>query len=158
MPYLIDGHNLIPNIPGLSLKDIDDEMKLVQRLQRFSTQHKTKIEIFFDQAPPGQSRSQTFGSVTAIFIQQGSTADLAIKGRLASLGASAKNWTVVSSDLEVRKEAESYQARVLSSQDFASSLVRPQVDGDRKSTDKWNPSLSSAEIKYWMDRFGDEDL
>ena len=28
MPYIIDGHNLIPNVPGLDLNKIDDEIQL----------------------------------------------------------------------------------------------------------------------------------
>ena len=29
MPYIIDGHNLIPKIPGIDLQDLDDEQKLI---------------------------------------------------------------------------------------------------------------------------------
>ncbi len=35
LPYLIDGHNLIPKL-GLRLDSIDDEMDLVVRLQEYS--------------------------------------------------------------------------------------------------------------------------
>ena len=31
MPYLIDGHNLIPKM-GLKLADLDDEMQLIELL------------------------------------------------------------------------------------------------------------------------------
>ena len=34
MPYLIDGHNLIPKL-GLRLDSVDDEMELVAILQEF---------------------------------------------------------------------------------------------------------------------------
>ena len=34
MHYLIDGHNLIARVPGLSLADPDDEVKLLQLLKR----------------------------------------------------------------------------------------------------------------------------
>ena len=33
MHYLIDGHNLIARVPGLSLADPDDEVKLLQLLK-----------------------------------------------------------------------------------------------------------------------------
>ena len=33
--YLIDGHNLIGQLPDLSLTDPDDEAKLVQKLTGF---------------------------------------------------------------------------------------------------------------------------
>lgn len=157
MPYLIDGHNLIPNIAGLNLGDPDDEMKLIQRLQVFSRQVRTKIEVYFDQAPPGQTRTQRFGRVWATFISQDKTADLAIKARLTSLGGAAKNWTVVSSDHEVIREAERHQAQVLSSQDFAGRMGDQEKQAEDTSGDKWNPSLSSSEIKYWMERFKRDD-
>ena len=35
MSYLIDGHNLIPKIPGLTLRQMDDENELIEILQRF---------------------------------------------------------------------------------------------------------------------------
>ena len=34
MLYLIDGHNLIGQMPGLSLDDPHDEAKLVERLKQ----------------------------------------------------------------------------------------------------------------------------
>lgn len=33
---LIDGHNLIPKIHGLSLKMLDDEMELIQILSEYA--------------------------------------------------------------------------------------------------------------------------
>ncbi len=33
--YIIDGHNLIPKLPGRSLRELDDEMALVGLLQTF---------------------------------------------------------------------------------------------------------------------------
>jgi len=37
MPLLIDGHNLIGQIPDISLSDPDDEAKLVLLLRRYTT-------------------------------------------------------------------------------------------------------------------------
>ena len=33
MPTIIDGHNLIPKVRGLSLQRLDDELELIQKLQ-----------------------------------------------------------------------------------------------------------------------------
>ena len=102
MPYLIDGHNLVPKVPGLSLKDIDDEMQLVEMLQEFCRRKGKQVEVFFDKAAPGGRQVRVFGVVTTRFIHQGSTADQAIMARLDRIGAQARNWTVVSSDRQVR--------------------------------------------------------
>ena len=40
MTYLIDGHNLIPHVAGLSLDQLDDEDGLVALLVGFSIKQK----------------------------------------------------------------------------------------------------------------------
>ena len=71
MPYLVDGHNLIPNIPGITLKDLDDESDLIGLLERFASRERTRVEVFFDQAPPSRAGSRSFARVKAHFIRQG---------------------------------------------------------------------------------------
>lgn len=145
MPYLIDGHNLIPKM-GLSLRSPDDETQLIARLQEFSRQQRTKVDVFFDNAPPGQSRTQRHGNVTAHFVRQGETADRAIIRYLTSLGGEAKNWTVVSSDREVQAAARKLQARVLSSESFARTLNLMPSREDEK------PPLPN-DIEQWLELF-----
>lgn len=157
MPFIIDGHNLIPHIGGLSLGDIDDETQLVQRLRRFTRQVRTHIEVYFDRAPPGRSRSQRVGRVAVFYVSQSRTADQAIHDRLASLGGEVKNWTVVSSDRGVLHEAKKRQANVLSSQDFREWMVRLEEHPDRIADEKWNPSLSNGEVEYWMQQFNQDE-
>ncbi len=86
MPYLIDGHNLIPKIPGLSLQALDDENHLIQLLQVFCRMQRKQVEVYFDNAPAGLATVQRFGQVTAHFVRRGSTADAAIRQRLAAPG------------------------------------------------------------------------
>jgi predicted RNA-binding protein with PIN domain len=157
MPYLIDGHNLIPKIPGLSLKEIDDELLLIQRLQRFSQQTGKRLEVFFDNAPAGQSGTRDYGNVRAHFVRQGTTADHAIKKRLSQLGRSAHNWTVVSSDRGVQASARALHARVIPSSDFARGLalthegepVNPETDPDL--------SLNQEDVRDWLEFFETND-
>ena len=153
MPYLIDGHNLIPTIPGLSLKDVDDEIQLIQLLQVYQQHIGKKIEVYFDNAPAGHNRTQRYGSVTAHFISQNSSADSAIQSRLEKLGGAANTWTVVSSDRQVQAAARAFHAQVIRSADFAKEMTSP----DHKSLDPKNRddiSLSPEEIEEWMTLFG----
>src|SRR5512136_487989 len=117
MPYLIDGHNLIPKIPGLNLQSLDDEEQLIKLLQEYCRRQRKQVEVFFDQASPGGVRARNFGLVTARFVRQGTTADQAIHERLTRLGKLARNWTVVSSDLTVQSWAKAAQARAMASED-----------------------------------------
>ncbi len=153
MPYLIDGHNLIPHIPGLALHDLDDELALIQILQDFSQQTGKRAEVFFDNAAPGQAGRRAFGPVTAFFVRHGRTADAAIKNRLAKLSREAPNWTVVSADREVIAAAKAAQAKTSSSAAFASLLLTQAGRGEGEKGQK--DGLSEAEVETWLQLFND---
>ena len=133
MPYLIDGHNLIPKVPGLSLSAIDDELRLVDWLQAFSQAKQKDIEVFFDLAPHGYPPNRKFGRVKAHFVRQGQTADNAIQARLLELKGDAQNYLVVSSDRQVLAAARAARARVVPSEDFARELLNTRMDESSSS-------------------------
>ncbi|HLO33482.1 MAG TPA: NYN domain-containing protein [Anaerolineales bacterium] len=151
MPYLIDGHNLIPKI-GLHLDSIDDEMELIAILREFCRLEHRQVEVFFDGAPAPQAGTRKLGAVTAHFVRLGTTADDAIRKRLKALGKSARNWIVVSSDRQVQAEAHTAHAEVLSSEAFAGMLKQahsaaPKPDRESK--------LSQKEVDDWLKLFGE---
>ena len=98
MPYLIDGHNLIGKMAGISLEDPEDEAKLVHMLRAYFSRRATKATVYFDRGMPGRQDSPTVAGVSARFIAPPATADAAIEGHLGRLGRQARNWTVVSSE------------------------------------------------------------
>ena len=153
MPYLIDGHNLIPEIPGLSLRSMDDEIELIQKLQEFCRRSGKQVEVYFDNAPAGQARTQSYGRVKAHFVRSGRTADDAIISRLRNLGRSAQNWTVVSSDRQVQAGARSARAKVISSDEFSGFLLTYEPDDDSDSETDADVTLNSAEIDEWLALF-----
>lgn len=150
MPYLIDGHNLIPNV-GLSLSSMDDEMDLVSLLQAFCRIERKQVEVYFDKAPPGQDGTRKFGSVTAHFVRQGTTADAAILKHLKRLGNAARNWTVVTSDRQVQAGAQGAHAQVFSSDEFARQMSESLRVGSTKS--KADSSLTTEEVEEWLKMF-----
>jgi len=152
MPYLIDGHNLIPRLPGLSLAEPDDEMHLVQLLQDYCRRQRKRAEIFFDNAPPGQPRARSFGLVVARFVRSGQTADDAIRSRLERLGAEARNWTVVSSDQQVQRAARAARAQVLASETFA-RLILQVLETHAELPRSGEEPLTAVEIQEWMELF-----
>jgi predicted RNA-binding protein with PIN domain len=155
MPYLIDGHNLIPTIPDLSLDELDDEIRLLELLLRFCRKTGKKAHVYFDQAPVGQSRVQSFGSVVAHFVGVGQTADDAIYKHLKRLKNEAKNWTVVSSDRGVASSARHVHAKVISSANFARKLQ--ETDQHRGKTARSDFNISPEEIKEWLRLFGNHE-
>jgi predicted RNA-binding protein with PIN domain len=151
MPYLIDGHNLIPKL-GLRLDSVDDEMELIAILQEFSSLERRQIEVFFDGAPTDQAGTRKYGTVTAHFVRQGDTADNAICKRLKKLGKSARNWTVVSSDRQVQAEGRAMHAEVVSSDSFAGMLKQARESAPKPHQER---KLSSKEVDDWLKLFED---
>lgn len=155
MPYLIDGHNLIPHLKGIQLGEIDDELKLVRLLDRFAGQRQTRVEVYFDRRAPGQQGTHSWGRVQARFVDRSRTADQALGSRLLELGKRAKNWTVVSSDREVIREAQGARSRVISSSEFAQRLSSPVEPREEDVPGGGKPPLSGNDVEYWLDQFND---
>ncbi len=156
MPFLIDGHNLIPKIPGMDLGAVDDETQLIEMLQEYCRRRRKKVEVYFDNAPPGQPRARNYGLVVARFARTGQSADDLIRAHLQRLGGAARNWTVVSSDHQVQAAARAARAGSISSEIFArqmsevlqESQTQPDVDGEVNS--------SQEDIDDWLALFGGE--
>jgi predicted RNA-binding protein with PIN domain len=152
MNFIIDGHNLIPKLPGISLSDPDDEAKLVNILQDYGRFRRKTIEVYFDQAPAGQAGERNFGRVKAFFVQTGITADQAIMARLKGLGRKAKNVVVVSSDRQVQQAARAAHAKLMRSEEFAADwqvLINQEPEIDPRSR-----LLSQDEVAMWEKLFG----
>ena len=150
MPYLIDGHNLIPKL-GLDLSSFDDEMALIEKLNEFSRiSRRGHLEIYFDNAQPGNPEKQTVGQVSAHFVRRPKIADEAIRQRLLKLKNDAKNWSVVSSDRRVQAEARAVGARVISSDEFAQTVRETLRAGPPPSEKK---TMSAHELEEWLKLF-----
>lgn len=155
MPYLIDGHNLIPKLTGMALDEIDDENRLVEMLQEFCRVQRKEVEVFFDNAPAGQPRARNFGNVIARFIRQGTTADDAIRAKLARLGRDARNWIVVSSDRAVQTSARAARAQFIPSERFAQVLRQALAAAESTGEKSSDPVeiLDDQEVEDWLKLF-----
>ena len=153
MPYLIDGHNLIPKA-GLRLDSPDDEMELVAILQEFARLKRQQLEVYFDGAPIGYDGSRSVGTVRVHFVRLGQTADNAIRERLNRMAKDARNWIVVSSDREVQSSARVVHAQYISAEEFVKSLS--EVDNSAPKVNTADKKLSSAEVDEWLKIFRDK--
>lgn len=155
MPYLIDGHNLIPKVPGLRLDDLDDEEQLIRLLQRYLQHEPGKtIEVFFDRRAPGARKTQRLGRVKAHFVAPPQDADGAIIARLQALGGAARTWTVVSSDHRVQNAARAAGARVITSEEFARRMRQAETPPIPAEEEKPPDDLS---IEEWEALFRRRD-
>jgi len=154
MPYLIDGHNLIPKIPGMDLGAVDDESQLIEMLQEFCRRRRKKAEVYFDNAPAGQPRARNYGLVIARFARAGVSADTLIQAHLQRLGGAARNWTVVSSDQQVQASARAARAQSVSSEAFAREVITALRETPSEPGAESEAKISPKEIDDWLALFG----
>ncbi len=152
MRTLIDGHNLIPKVPGLSLQMIDDEDRLIDALQVYCRVRRQAVEVFFDQAPPGYSGQRRVGQVTVHYVRQGKTADQAIIERLQHQGKRAQDWKVVTSDRQIRAEANRLGARLVTSEEFSAELQAAHQAAQAEQKENPRPP-GPDELDEWLRLF-----
>ena len=149
MPYLIDGHNLIAQMPGVSLSDPDDEVQLILRLRQFAAHKRQKITVVFDHGVPGGwSRDLSTGPVKVVFAGSHTNADRVILERIRE-AKTPTDIKLVSSDGEIRRAAEARRVQVISSQDFAAALHKPPPREPHRDA-RENLQLNKDEVKEWM--------
>ena len=150
MPYLIDGHNLIGQLPDLDLDDPHDEAKLVERLKSFMGRKRKRCTVIFDGGlPGGKSRDLSTHSVRVVFAHGGTNADRIIMERIRNTRDSGK-LTIVSADHEIIDVARRQRMQVVAPSAFADEMNAPSIPDD----DNPNPHLSAHEVDDWLRIFG----
>jgi predicted RNA-binding protein with PIN domain len=151
MPYLIDGHNLIPLL-GLRLSDPEDEAKLTLLLQRYFARTARNGTVYFDHQAPGGATGISSRHLTVRFIAPPRSADDGIRAHLSRLHGEARNWIVVSNDQVIRRAAERSGARWLSASSFAA-----EVRTTRRASESEKPeaSLSPKDLAEYERLFRD---
>jgi hypothetical protein len=150
--YLIDGHNLIAHVPGLSLDDPHDEAKLVERLKSAMGRRRQRCVVIFDAGlPGGLSRDLSTSSVTVIFAHAGTTADAIILERIRN-ARDPGSLIVVSADREIVTAAARRPMRVIRPAEFAATFTAPKTPHD----DTPDVRLTPGEVDEWLRLFGGE--
>lgn len=157
MNILVDGHNLIGQMPNISLDDEDDEAKLVMALRRYATANRRRsVVVVFDRGVYGHPLKLDGYGVTCYFARSPQDADTYLIKRLAAIQR-PNEWRLVTSDRQVAKAAVDRGIKVISSGDFARELTaspKPKRSvGGEKPTDV---RLSPAEVDEWLRLFGEE--
>ncbi len=154
MVTIVDGHNLIPKIRGLSLSQLDDESRLIEILQNYSRLRRKKVEIFFDRAAVGRAGSYMAGTIRVTHVSEKTTADEEIIQRIRNAGKRASELLVISSDHHIQTQARNLGAKVLSSDQFVLELYAALNDSGSSVPDAKNErSLTAEEIQEWITLF-----
>ncbi|HEU5103246.1 MAG TPA: NYN domain-containing protein, partial [Roseiflexaceae bacterium] len=150
MPLLIDGHNLIGQIPGLSLADPDDEGDLVMLLRRYTTARRgRKAVVVFDHGVYGHPQRLDGYGVTCYFARSPQDADTQLIKRVRALKR-PREWTLVTSDRQVARVGAECGVRVVSAQEFARQLTAPAKPAPAAADEQRDVRLSEAEIEEWL--------
>lgn len=154
MSYLIDGHNLIGQLPDLQLDDPDDEAKLVQKLVGWSARTRRECVVVFDAGLPGGTSRMSTKAVRVVFASHTSSADKVIIDRIYK-EKHPKNWTVVSSDNGVLDIAKRQGMQIIKAMEFARQLERP-IPVRPDLGEAVDVKLSADEVDEWLKLFGDD--
>jgi hypothetical protein len=150
MKWLIDGHNLIGQMPNLRLDDPNDEEKLLEYLRRFRARTGHSLTVIFDAGPAYQTGSrQSRGGITIQFVSSGQIADQALMRRIRS-ARNPQEMMVVTSDQAVTQAARQAGVRVTSAQKFARQLLQT---GSTGADDPADVSLTTEEVDQWLGIF-----
>ena len=153
MQWLIDGHNLIGQMPNLRLDDPHDEEKLLGYLRRFRARTGHRLTVVFDAGHTHQSGSkQSRGGISIQFVSSGQIADQAIIRRIRRV-RNPQEMMVVTSDQAVARVAQQIGVRVTSAGEFARQLLQTSPTGE---DDRINVNLSAAEVDEWLDIFSQD--
>ncbi len=158
MAYLIDGHNLIGQLPDISLTDPDDEAKLVLKLLSFAARTKKRIVVIFDGGLPGGKSPASTHTVEVVFATARSTADAVIKERIQRTRDPGQ-WIVVSNDREVLAAARARKMATLTSAEFVAQINRPPARNAKRrdSGEAADVYVSPAEVEAWLKLFNPDD-
>jgi len=150
---LIDGHNLIPRIPGLSLSDVDDEEKLIALLRAYAARRGAQIVVVFDSGNlGGRSRELSGGGVDVIFAGSNTVADRILIERVRKL-KSPQQWKLVSNDREIQQEARRRRVQVVESDDFAGDLAPPRGRAQQAAENPDEKPSVERDVDEWLDLF-----
>lgn len=154
MQWLIDGHNLIGQMPNLHLDDPHDEAKLVAYLQNYRARTGHQVTVIFDAGVSySPAKTKKAGGVTIQFVSPGQTADQIIIQRVRRV-KNPQELMVVTSDRAVQQAARQAQVRVLNASAFVQQLLQgspPLVEDDSDS--RADVKLSADEIEEWLKLF-----
>jgi hypothetical protein len=152
MIYLIDGHNLIGQLPDMTLGEPDDEAKLILKLASFCARTQRRCLVVFDHGLPGGSSRMSTQTVQVVFASARSTADRVMVERMKKF-PNPREWVVVSSDREVLAVARVLKMETIHSDVFArmmQSPPKPDIDIGSQADVK----ISAQEVDEWLDIFG----
>ncbi len=149
MNYIIDAYNLIGKLTNISLADKDKEKKLIQLLNNFNKKKKDYFILIFDgknKETPYQSQ-QDLDQIKIVFTDILESADEYILRLIQSL-PHKENYTVISSDNEIKYKSKKNKLTCINSESFFRYISSQKQNSETKK-----PLVEKLELDYWLNEF-----
>lgn len=158
--YIVDGYNLIYNIPRFR-NFLDSSLELARNalihfMRSYLSSRKVKVTIVFDGDEVGyvEKPSPSNKWLKVIYSKPPEKADPIIK-RLIKKTNNKKSLFLVSADTELIRFANQHGAQVLSPEEF---YHRTSKHPNQEQVDqKFNSQVSEAEVDEWLKLFGEKN-
>ncbi|HXI03215.1 MAG TPA: NYN domain-containing protein [Candidatus Saccharimonadales bacterium] len=151
MGWIVDGNNLLAQIPGRSMTDLSDRRALASSLARFCESRRSRMLLCFDGPPSrGEPRTSHLGRLRIEHSGAGRTADEVILSAVSDAPRPG-DLTVVTSDRSLSDRCRSLGARTATVREFRSALSKTRArsrDGAEKP-ERPEPS----EVAYFLELF-----
>ncbi len=140
MIYLIDGNNVMAQIPGWRRDMSGAKKRLLLALAALVAARKVKVKAVFDGTPDREfPEGCVYKSVRVHYARTGSDADTRIREMVEQAG-SKRDIVVVSSDKPLASRVKQMGAQVISSGNFRRMLqeaasLEPEKPGDQETID-----------------------
>jgi predicted RNA-binding protein with PIN domain len=148
MHYVVDGNNVMGQIPGWHRDKPGARRKLLENLARFARVKPARVTVVFDGAPDkGLPDGSAYHGVKVLYAEKGSDADSRIV-RLVESTREPASLNVVTSDRNLAFLVRSLGTSVLRSGLFR-KLIEETIQNDREER---QPEVE--DVNEWLEYFG----
>jgi predicted RNA-binding protein with PIN domain len=151
MAYIVDGNNVMGQVPGWHRDKAKSRRALLEKLAAFIRVKKARVTVVFDGRPEDEMpEGSVFHGVRVLYADRGSDADTRIE-RIVGASKDARGLTVVTSDRHLAFLVRARGATVI-----RSGVFRSQIESTLESI----PSAEDGEqtevgdVNNWLRYFG----
>jgi predicted RNA-binding protein with PIN domain len=151
MAYIVDGNNVMGQIPGWHRDKSKSRRELLVKLAAFARFEKARVTVVFDggaddEVPDGSA----YHGVKVLYAERGSDADTRIE-RLVERSTDPRGLTIVTSDRHLAFLVRSNGASVIRSGEFRSRIER-RLQSSPTSED--GEQFEVGDVNSWLRYFG----
>ena len=151
MAYIVDGNNVMGQMPGWHRDKSRSRRALLEKLASFARVKRARITVVFDGGPDFEvPDGSSFHGVKVLFAERGSDADTRIE-RLVNSSKDPRGLTIITSDRHLAFLVRSSGASVIRSGEFRSEVDRV-LESVAGSSD--GEQVDVGDLNGWLRYFG----